>query len=153
MKYNEEYNCWVSKEGLIFRATKTGKLRLLKPFMKDGDSYLMVALKKPSNKLVHKVVWETFNGKAPDGYEIDHVNDNKFDNRLDNLQVLSRKDNCGKSHRRLALHNAFVNMVRSDFGKRFFEVYGHSKTENPNLYARELQYYKRTGHLRGENNV
>jgi hypothetical protein len=153
MKYNSEYDCWVSKEGLIFRATKTGKLRLLKVFKKDGNSYYMVALQKPSNKLVHRVVWETFNGPIPEGYQIDHKNDNRFDNRIDNLQLLTVAENNMKEHRRNALHNAFVNKPRSVFGIKFFEIYGQSKTENPTLYARELQYYKRHGHLKGELNA
>lgn len=150
MKYNNEYNCWVSKDGLVFRITKNGKLRLLKPYMKDGNSYLMVALKKPSSKLLHKVIWETFNGKIPEGYQVDHINDNKFDNRLSNLQLLSISDNLNKPHRLKALHDAHVNKPRSTFGEKFFEKYGHSKTENPSLYARELVYFKRTGHLKGE---
>ena len=149
MKYNKEYNCWVSKDGLIFRATKTGKLRMLKFFKKDGNSYYMVALQRPSNKLVHRVVWETFNGPVPEGYQIDHINDN----RLENLQLLTIKENSQKNHRCNALHNAFVNKARSEFGLKFFEIYGHSKTEDPLLYARETRYYKRHGHLKGENNV
>lgn len=150
MKYNAEYNCWVSKEGLIFRATKTGKLRLLKFFKKDGNSYYMVALQRPSNKLVHRVVWETFNGPVPEGYQVDHKNDNRFDNRLDNLQLLTLQENYRKEHRCNSIRNALVNKPRSVFGIKFFETYGHSKTENQNLYSRELRYFKQHGHLKGE---
>lgn len=153
MKYNKDYDCWVSKDGFIFRPTKTGKLRPLKAFKKGGKDYYMVALRRPSNKLVHRVVWETFNGPVPEGYQIDHVNDDRFDNRLDNLQLLTVNENSNKDHRRKALHDAFTDKARSEFGLKFKELYGHSKTEDPLLYARETRYYKRHGHLKGENNA
>lgn len=46
---------------------------------------------------VHRFVWECFYGIIPEGKVIDHINNEKDDNRLCNLQLLSHQDNCKKS--------------------------------------------------------
>lgn len=42
---------------------------------------------------VHRFVWEYFNGKIPPNLQIDHINNNKEDNRIDNLRLVSPKFN------------------------------------------------------------
>lgn len=76
--------------------------------------YSRVALRKPgvyrnsgskSNKQkpkdfrvsVHKLVYETFIGKIPEGYQVDHINSIRTDNYVTNLQKLSRSENVSKS--------------------------------------------------------
>lgn len=44
--------------------------------------------------LIHRIIWETFKGKIPEGYEIDHINTIRNDNRLENLRLLTHKENC-----------------------------------------------------------
>lgn len=34
----------------------------------------------------------------PEGYDIDHINNDKLDDRIENFQILSKKDNILKSH-------------------------------------------------------
>ena len=46
---------------------------------------------------VHRFVWECFNGVIPEGKVIDHINDDKKDNRLCNLQLITQQQNCEKS--------------------------------------------------------
>lgn len=43
---------------------------------------------------IHRIIWETFNGKIPEGYEIDHINTIRNDNRLENLRLVTPKENC-----------------------------------------------------------
>ena len=52
---------------------------------------------KHRNFRVHRLVWEAFNGKIPEGYEIDHINTVRDDNRLDNLRVVTPKENRNNS--------------------------------------------------------
>ena len=47
--------------------------------------------------LVHRFVWECFNGVIPEGKVIDHINGNKEDNRLCNLQLFTQQQNCLKA--------------------------------------------------------
>jgi len=66
------------------------------------NGYLKVCVRKhaqPSQKkcYAHRFIWECFNGVIPDGKEIDHINNKKDDNRLSNLQLLTRQQNCKKS--------------------------------------------------------
>ena len=42
----------------------------------------------------HRLIWEAFNGEIPDGMEIDHINGNPSDNRLENLRLVTHEDNC-----------------------------------------------------------
>lgn len=43
-----------------------------------------------------KFLWEEKYGPVPEGYEVDHINENLADDRLDNLQLLTKSDNINK---------------------------------------------------------
>ena len=53
-----------------------------------GHGYLMV-----SKGLLHLVIWESFNGKVPDGLEINHIDGNKHNPKIDNLEAITRSQN------------------------------------------------------------
>ena len=45
----------------------------------------------------HRVVWEMFNGKIPEGLQIDHINGVRDDNRIENLQCITRTQNTQRA--------------------------------------------------------
>lgn len=45
---------------------------------------------------VHRIVYSWYHRIIPDGMVVDHVNNNKFDNRLENLQLLTPGENIWK---------------------------------------------------------
>jgi predicted metal-dependent hydrolase len=45
---------------------------------------------------VHRLVWEGFNGPIPDDKQIDHIDGDTSNNRLDNLQLLTLRQNVKK---------------------------------------------------------
>lgn len=69
---------------------------ILKPSV-SKKCYLRVNLCKNGKQKtynVHILVWEAFKGKVPDGNEIDHLDGNPKNNRLDNLDPKTHKENC-----------------------------------------------------------
>ena len=57
---------------------------------KRSDGYWRVGSQK---EYVHRVVWELFNGKIPDGLCIDHIDGNTSNNKIENLRLLTHKEN------------------------------------------------------------
>ena len=60
---------------------------------KVGKGYLKHSLSKNgvvTNKRVNRLVWETFVGPIPKGYDIHHKNHNRQDNRLENLELIEK---------------------------------------------------------------
>jgi len=58
------------------------------------DVYGYVVLKAYGKaKKAHRVIWEMFNGPIPKGMEIDHINNNRNDNHIENLQLVSSVKN------------------------------------------------------------
>ncbi len=47
--------------------------------------------------LVHRLVYEAFKGKIPKGYTIDHRDNDSLNNRIDNLQCVTQRENIIKS--------------------------------------------------------
>ena len=76
---------------------KWNKTKLLK--LQDNRGYLMFGLSKNGIKryYVHRFVFETFKGKIPKGKEIDHIDNDRKNNSIVNLQLLTPKENTRKS--------------------------------------------------------
>ena len=47
----------------------------------------------------HRKVWEDANGPVPEGCVLHHVNEDKLDNRLENLQLMRRSDHISHHHK------------------------------------------------------
>jgi len=73
--------------------------KVMSPF-NNGTGYYQVNLtnanKVRSKHYVHGLVWEAFNGKIPEGLEIDHIDNDKNNNNLSNLRLVTRRDNMKK---------------------------------------------------------
>tara|TARA_R110001632_G_scaffold2063_1_gene9135 strand:- start:1471 stop:1944 length:474 start_codon:yes stop_codon:yes gene_type:complete len=65
-----------------------------------GSGYAAVSLydtpKKPKQIAIHRLVYETFIGPIPDGLQIDHIDNCKTNNKIDNLQLMTAKENMKK---------------------------------------------------------
>lgn len=96
---------------------KYGKI-LVQPTDKDG--YKTVSLCKNANQQtfhVHRLVAIAFIGCDNDDYTVDHKNSVKDDNRVENLQWMTRRENVQKYHREQK-HNLYEVGHRRSFGKR-----------------------------------
>lgn len=93
--------------GTVYRIYKNGKEVALTGF-KNHSGYLVFTLRFSGEShpcRAHRIVWVAANGVVPDGYTIDHINNKKLDNRLENLQLLTREDNLRKAGRDGLLSN------------------------------------------------
>ena len=93
----------VSNLGRI-KSLKFGKERILKGYAPKGF-YIKVNLYKDGNqktKKVHQLVAIAFLGHIPCGHNlvVDHINTIKTDNHLDNLQVITHRENLSKDKKK-----------------------------------------------------
>lgn len=56
------------------------------------NGYVQVKIKQ-KRYYAHRIVWMMHYGEIPVGFEIDHINHNRQDNRIENLRIVSRKQN------------------------------------------------------------
>lgn len=78
------------------------KERILK-CKNDTGNYKLVSLCKNNikeTKFVHKLVASAFLNHEPCGYNlvVNHIDFDKFNNRLDNLEIVTSRINCNKKH-------------------------------------------------------
>ena len=93
----------VSNLGRI-KSLKFGKERILKG-TKNFHGYSLVALYKDGKTktiTVHQLVSMAFLNHKPCGYKlvVDHINTIKTDNRLENLQVITNRENLSKDKKK-----------------------------------------------------
>ena len=58
---------------------------------------------------VNRLVWETFNGPIPEGMQVNHINEDKSDNRLENLNLMTSKDNNNWGTRNKRVSQSKIN--------------------------------------------
>ena len=108
----DEYIAWNINEGHIVVDTEYGKVfatrgpggvKLDEPRELTGsvvNGYKVVNIRNGETKMmcrVHRIVWIAEHGIIPDGYVIDHINNDKQDNRRCNLQLLTAAENSTKA--------------------------------------------------------
>lgn len=71
----------------------------LKRILCTNDGYYQIVSKGRTLKW-HRVVWQHFKGEIPKDLTVDHINNNRSDCRIENLQLLSQKVNSRKRCRR-----------------------------------------------------
>ena len=87
-----------NKDGDIYSLKRKKILKKIK----DSNGYLFFyiydkKLEKQKFYYQHRFVYEVFKGPIPHGFEVDHIFPVKSDNRINNLQLLTHKQNVEKS--------------------------------------------------------
>lgn len=93
-KLKEDHNYMISENGQIMRRNNG---LILKPFI-NNYGYYRVSLytgsrKTRKNYLVHRLVASNWLGELDDNKYIDHINQDKSNNRVDNLRIVSHEEN------------------------------------------------------------
>jgi len=58
---------------------------------KNNNGYLSVYVKGRGKVMLHRYIWETQNGAIQEGMEIHHIDGDKENNDITNLQIIERK--------------------------------------------------------------
>lgn len=84
--------------------------RILKASLNHASGYLKVPLRvngKTFQRYIHRLLYETFVGDIPEGYEINHIDEDNLNNDLSNLECVTPIQNkhhgtriarCAKGH-------------------------------------------------------
>jgi hypothetical protein len=94
-----------------------GKWKVVENKSNDGNGYCRVGF-NGRMVLYHVIVWILSTGKdIPQGMEIDHINGNKTDNRIENLRIVTKRENQQnrKKHRAGRLVGATYCKERNDW--------------------------------------
>ena len=67
-------------------------------------------LSKPKFYYQHRFVYQVFKGKIPKFFEVDHINNNKNDNRIKNLQILTKK----KIMKKVIIRQLFLQILKQE---------------------------------------
>jgi len=139
---------------------KSKKERILKFGISTSGYAYVILYKKGENKIsmIHHLVWDHFGNKPRTGriLQVDHKDENKLNNRRDNLQLLTSRQNCSK-YRKTQMHSSkYTGVSWSNKGKRWnslIEINGKgvhlgsfTKEYNAYLsYQRALIEFNKTG--------
>ena len=87
------------------------KEKILKPQI-NRNGYYQVCLHKQSIQKTYRVnrlVYEAFNGPIPENMQVNHINEIKTDNRLENLNLMTCKENINFGTGIERCHNQLIN--------------------------------------------
>ena len=94
-----------SEKGIVYGTRGPGGKLYKKPIELKGtiiNGYKSISIRNGNIKRpcrVNRIVWISRNGIIPEGYCVDHINNNKLDNRIANLQLLTTEENSKKAHK------------------------------------------------------
>lgn len=151
----------ISNKGNI-KSLKKNKELILKPSI-DKKEYHKVSLYKEgkgSKFYIHRLVIQMFKGRISDGKNlvVDHIDNDKSNNELDNLQVISNRENLTKDKWRynpssqytgVCFHTTKRKWESSIFvnGNSFHLGYFRDETIAAQEYKNALEYYNKHSDL------
>ena len=86
----------ITEDGKIFSHSASHRCKEMHGHLTKGG-YIRVNMLCKDNQqryfLWHRVIWFYFNGDIPEGLEVNHKDENKTNNSIDNLELLTHIDN------------------------------------------------------------
>lgn len=95
-------------DGVLFwKDTGTGRKSVAGTLDSGGYQILKHLGKSYKN---HNIVWEMHYGQIPPGFEVDHINRKRDDNRVENLRLATRQQNLANSGPKATNTSGFKNV-------------------------------------------
>lgn len=115
---------WRKIENYDYEVSDLGRVRnrrgdIIKP-IKTRNGYYALGLWhkcKVKRMLVHCLVFQAFIGQIPENKTIDHIDADKGNNSLKNLQLLTNRENVSKYYRAVAKSSRFIGVCK--YGNRW----------------------------------
>ena len=128
----------VSSLGRV-KSLKFGKEKVLSQGMLRYCNVVLCDDKKRTTRTVHQLVAEAFLGHTPNGMKlvVDHINDDKLDNRLENLQIITQRNNAFKTQGKHSSKYKGVSWCKSR-NKWGAHIYTNGKLKYLGLFNCEL---------------
>lgn len=94
-KFIPEYTDYMISDKGEVKSLKYSKEHILKQTVSNSGYYTVQLSWRSKYKhySVHRLVWEAFNGPIPKGMVINHKDENKINNSIDNLELVSYSEN------------------------------------------------------------
>lgn len=133
-----------SQDGDVYRLRTYGSrpkpiLRMVAKRIKKGYAVAHLCLGgERKDAAIHRCVWQAFNGPIPDGLEINHKNGVRNDNRLVNLELVTKSGN--------ARHKFEVLGAQSNFRPQHGSTNGSAKLSPDDI--RQIRQMYATGDFR-----
>lgn len=118
-KQYKNSNYWISKEGQCYNSkTKT----MLQP-IKNGEyyRYCFSIEGKRTSHLIHKLVYSLFNQNYDNTKQINHIDGNKSNNNLDNLELITNSENMIHSY--YILNNNINQIGQYDLNNNLIQIF------------------------------
>lgn len=97
MEYSEHLDYVDGK--LFWKNARRGVTKGAEAGCPTGHGYKTFMLNRKKT-YVHRAVWEMHNGTIPDGFVVDHIDRDRSNNRVENLRVVTHKQNCSNQSAR-----------------------------------------------------
>lgn len=116
IKYYKMEEIWKEHPTLGIKVSNFGRVETCRgkhiSFGSDnGYGYKIVGC-KGKMYMIHRLVYETFSGEIPDGMQVNHIDENKANNMVDNLNLMTNKENCNYGTRNKRLSKVVLQFTK-----------------------------------------
>lgn len=112
-------------------------------FIPQGYAYVSLRFYKQHKTFrVNVLVWDYFGYKDRKGHEVDHIDGDKTNNIISNLQLLSGRENTAKYWSKIQKHSKYVGITfHNNNNKWLSRIFINNKREHLGYYNCETSAY------------
>lgn len=134
--------------GIIWKGDNMQKYIIFNGISFCRDDKTGYYLNSTLRKRLHRYVWEYYNGEIPKGYQIHHIDGDKSNNDIGNLQLISRKKHA-ELHNREKVESHYEELVENfEKNARPKAIEWHKSEEGREWHKKQYEATKGNLHAR-----